>query len=224
MTLYDISMTISEDMAVYKNRPAKKPLLKNSASFENSTVYETRLDMDLHTGTHIDMPLHLLPGGATSDQWQHSDTMTCCLVLDFSAMTGDALTAELLGREMSKLEAQGLALKSVETVLLKTKNSFSDRFDFNFIYLDRTGAEYLAEKRFRGVGIDALGIERDQPGHETHKTLLGAGIWILEGLRLQKVPPGLYTLMLFPLKIKGVEAMPARAVLLEPGCENLPGN
>lgn len=88
-------------------------------------------------------------------------------------------------------------------------------FDFEFVYLDKSGALYLKEKEIVGVGIDALGIERSQPDHETHKILLEAGIVILEGLRLKDVEEGEYFLYAAPLKIKGAEAAPTRAVLIK---------
>ena len=70
-------------------------------------------------------------------------------------------------------------------------------------------------KEIKGVGIDALGIERNQT--PTHKLLLGAGIIIIEGLRLKDVPEGEYFLIALPLKIKDVEAAPTRAILVEKG-------
>ena len=60
-----------------------------------------------------------------------------------------------------------------------------------------------------------MGIERDQPGHPTHKTLLNSGVLILEGLRLKDVAEGEYFLIAAPLKIRGVEAAPVRALLIE---------
>ena len=97
---------------------------------------------------------------------------------------------------------------------MKTKNSWDDQFQSDFIYLDKSGAEFLEENNVLGVGIDALGIERNQPYHETHKILLSRHIPILEGLRLKEVPAGEYILHALPLKIAGVEAAPTRAVLI----------
>ncbi len=216
MVLYDISMTINRNIAVYKNRTEKRPVFKVTSNFQNRSVYETRLDMDLHTGTHIDMPLHIYPDGAASEQWSKEESFTRCVVLDFSTKADDAITAKHLEQELQDIEITGSIYDQKKAVLLKTKNSLQDVFDFNFTYLDKSGASYLAEKNIRGVGIDALSIERDQPDHETHKLLLKAGIWIIEGLRLQIVPPGEYILVTMPLKIEGVEALPARSVLLAP--------
>ena len=72
--------------------------------------------------------------------------------------------------------------KHGEFILLKTKNSLDETFNPNFAYLDATGARSLAKAQIAGVGIDALGIEREQPDHETHLTLLKSGIVIIEGL------------------------------------------
>ena len=75
----------------------------------------------------------------------------------------------------------------------------------------------MLETGIIGVGIDSLGIERSQPGHETHKTLLGNSIMILEGLRLKEVVEGKYILIAAPLNIPGVEASPVRAFLMDRG-------
>lgn len=100
-------------------------------------------------------------------------------------------------------------------LLFKTKNSFDDAFNFEFIYVAEDAATYLAEKRIRGVGIDALGVERNQAGHPTHKTLFSHGIIIIEGLRLKDVPAGEYWMVAAPLKLVGTDAAPARVLLFE---------
>ena len=84
-----------------------------------------------------------------------------------------------------------------------------------FIYLDPSGATYLRDKRVIGVGIDGLGIERVQPGHETHKILMETGSVIMEGLQLQDVPEDEYLLVAVPLKVIGAEAAPVRALLIK---------
>ncbi|MDW7740595.1 MAG: cyclase family protein [Bacillota bacterium] len=217
MILYDISMTISPDITVYKNRVEKKPVFKETRNFLNNSVYETRIDMDLHTGTHIDMPLHLYPDGDASDKWNINQFLTNCLVLDFTVEKGVPLTDQHLEKKLHDFKTSNQLELNEKSILLKTNNSIQEKFDFNFTYLDQSGAAFLAEKSISGVGIDTLGIERNQPCHETHKLLLKTGIWIIEGLRLHEVPQGEYILVILPLKLQGVEAMPARAVILTPG-------
>jgi len=216
MILHDITMTIEPGMAVYKDREEKRPRFSVSRDFSSSSVYESRLDFDLHTGTHVDMPLHMLSDGASSDSWGLNTFFTPCLLLDFSHLAGDRITTDDLRWKDNEAPAESFIYKPGMSVLLKTANSFKEGFDCSFVFLEKSGAEYLVDKNIGGVGIDALGIERDQPGHDTHKTLMKTGAWILEGLQLSAVPQGLYTLAMFPLKISGVEALPVRALLLSP--------
>lgn len=204
MKIYDISMAIDENIPVYKNKAEKKPKITVTSDFSSKDAYETRLEMDMHTGSHVDMPLHMLPGGDTSDKLDISKLVGGCTVLDLTGVK-EAITA-------GELEKKDIRRGSF--ILLKTRNSFTDSFDPEFVYLDASGAKYLNSLGVTGVGIDSLGIERAQPGHETHKTLLGAGIIIIEGLRLSDVPEGEYRLVALPLKINGTEAAPARVILI----------
>ena len=105
-----------------------------------------------------------------------------------------------------------------DRLLLKTRNSltpwYRDEFDPNFASLSSEGARYLANLGIRMVGIDCLSIGAwESDGAETHRILLRAGIWILEGLNLEKVRPALYDLICLPLRIQGADGAPARAVI-----------
>jgi arylformamidase len=103
-------------------------------------------------------------------------------------------------------------------ILFRTTNSDlspTDKFSPHFVYLEASGATYLAEKKVKAVGIDYLGIEHSQPGHPTHENLLNADIVVIEGLRLGHVQAGNYFFVCLPLNMIGTEAAPARAVLME---------
>jgi arylformamidase len=205
MKVYDISMTIASNMPVYKGKTAKRPVFTLDSDFRTGSVYETRLTMNLHTGTHLDAPLHIDPEGESLDGLTLRQVIGRCQVVDFPQVQAGITQKDLLEKNIME---DGF-------VLLKTRNSYEAILESDFVYLDQTGAEYLANKRVRGVGIDALGIERNQPGHPTHRLLLGAGIVILEGLRLSKVPEGHYLLVAAPVRMSGVEAAPVRALLFE---------
>lgn len=205
MKLIDISMSISENMMVYKNREEKKPKFIPMKTYHNSDFYESRIDMDLHTGTHVDAPLHMIEDGQTMEMLPLDTWHGSAIVLDLSHIS-EGIRAE---------DLKAFEIKKGQIVLFKTRNSFEDAFNAEFIYLAADGAEYLAEIGIKGVGIDALGIERSQPGHETHKALFEKDIFILEGLKLDHVSEGSYYLMALPIKIEGVEASPVRAVLMK---------
>ena len=115
---------------------------------------------------------------------------------------------------ITRQDLEALSILPDDFILLKTRNSAVETFDNRFVFVDGEAARYLCDLGISGVGIDSLGIERDQSDHATHKALLGAGIIIIEGLRLQDIAPGEYFLVAAPLKIKGVEASPLRALLL----------
>ncbi len=198
-------MEISEDMIVYKNKLDKKPTLRITKDYSMAESYESIITMGMHTGTHIDAPLHMIEGGKTIDSIALENLIRKCKVLDFTEVE-NKITKEILERK---------EIQKGDFILLKTKNSFSKEFDFQFIYLEKSGAEYLKNIGIAGVGIDALGIERDQPGHETHKILLSQDIIIIEGLKLNEVEEGEYTLYAPPLKIRNVEAAPVRVILVD---------
>jgi len=208
--LYDISSEVSPDMQVYKGKEEKKPQFKVMSNHENASTYETSITFDMHTGTHIDAPLHMIKDGETMEYFQVEDIFSNCLVVDLRDVEGGITRDDLKRAE----EKGNIKIMNNEVVLLQTKNSYEKR-EKDFIYLAESGAEYLVEKVIKGVGIDTPGIERDQEGHPTHKKLLGNSIFIIEGLELKDVLPDRYKLMLVPLKIRNVEAAPARAFLLE---------
>ena len=159
----------------------------------------------MHTGTHVDAPLHFVPEGKTIDQIPLDRLLRSCRVLDLTSVRG--------GIEVQDL--QQWSIKGGEFIILKTRNSLQTRreFDPEFVYVTGEAAEYLVNVGIDGVGIDALGIERSQPDHRTHRLLLSHGILIIEGLQLAEVPPGEYMMSALPLAVPGAEAAPARVVL-----------
>ena len=100
---------------------------------------------------------------------------------------------------------------------VKTKNSLLPSvglFDPHFVYLEAAAAQFLVTKHLTVVGVDGLGVERDQPDHTTHNILFQSNIIIIEGLRLGLVAPGSYDFICLPLSIIGAEAALARAILI----------
>ena len=203
MKFYDISMSIEHDMPVYKNTQEKRPFLEVTRDYSCSDGLQSTIHMDLHTGTHVDAPLHNLQNGDTVDNMDLNKVITKCRVIDLSHVCDGIIADDLKGKE----------IKAGDFIIFKTKNSNDNNFNSNFIYLKKSGAEFLKEVGIKGVGIDSLGIERSQDDHITHKTLAEKEIVILEGLRLKEIEEGEYTLVALPLKIKGAEASPVRAVL-----------
>ncbi|BCJ88086.1 cyclase family protein [Effusibacillus dendaii] len=202
MKMYDVTGAIFEGMTVYKNKPEKQPKF---IRVRNGYVTESRIELDVHTGTHIDAPLHMVTDGVTFETISLDNLVGTCKVLDLTGVEDRITKADLERFEIEKRDF----------VLFKTKNSFEDTFTYDFIFLAQDGAEYLSQLGVRGIGIDALGIERSQTGHPTHKILFENEVVIIEGLRLKEVEQGEYFMVAAPLKLMGTDASPTRVLLFE---------
>lgn len=205
MKIHDISMPISEDMIVYKNRAEKKPTFKIVTNYDKNSVFETVVSLNLHTGTHVDAPLHVFKEGLMIESYSLDKFYGDAIVIDLSGIDG--------GIDREHLEDKKIQKNDI--VILKTKNSDDATFNFEFVYLSISGARYLTEQKIKTVGIDGLGIERNQAEHATHKELLSQNIPIIEGLRLKSIKEGRYQFIGFPISINSVEASLLRAVLIE---------
>lgn len=209
MRIYDVSLTISEDMAIYGDDPAfeLEPISRISHG-DGANV--SLLKMGSHTGTHIDAPFHFVEDGITIDQVPLDVLVGECFVCEPGS--SGAVTA-------SDLESCGLP-EDCRRVLIKTSNSRlweDNRFHTDYVYLDPDAAACLVDRGVRLVGVDYLSVDRFKSGmHPTHLRLLSSGVVAIEGLDLRGVTPGTYLLACLPLKIKSCDGAPARVVLIEP--------
>ena len=201
-------MEIRQDMAVYKDKNEKKPKLKATRTLKQG-ANESKLELDLHTGTHADAFFHMLSKGKTIENIPLEKFIGNCIVLDFTKAKNKITISDIKKNNNAK------KIKKDDIVLLKTRNKPSKKFHYGFTYLDKTAAKFIKNKKIKLVGIDQLGIERAQPNHETHAILFSKNIPIIEGLELSKIKPGRYFFIGLPLKIKGGDASPIRAVLVE---------
>jgi arylformamidase len=160
-----------------------------------------------HTGTHMDAPLHFIANGRSID------------TMPVSVTVGRARVIGIQDREMIRVsELAPHEIRKGERILFKTANSGrlwkTDTFQQDYIYIPPDTADYLAGIAIQLVGVDYLSVGGYHSGNpETHRALLGAGIWIIEGLNLEYVEPGDYDLICLALKLVGADGAPARAVL-----------
>tara|TARA_Y100000310_G_C20589356_1_gene767148 strand:- start:56 stop:679 length:624 start_codon:yes stop_codon:yes gene_type:complete len=203
MKIHDISLTISEDMAVYKDKSEKKPKIDITRTIKEGSN-ESKLHIESHTGTHADSPFHMLNSGKKLDKLDLNSFIGECIVLDLTS------TVEITNKELENAD-----IKDNDIVILKTKSKSENKFDFEFPYLEKSGAEFLSTLPIKAVGIDSLGIERNQPDHESHIYLFKKNIQIIEGLELSNINPGRYFFIGLPLKIKDGDGSPIRAILIE---------
>jgi arylformamidase len=167
----------------------------------------SQISTTAHIGTHMDAPRHFLAGGSGMETMPIAATMGRARVIEI----GDPEAIRT-----SELEPHHLA--KGERILFKTRNSQhcwkTDQFQEKYVYIEPETARYLAGRGIQTIGVDYLSVGGFKSGGpETHRILLGAGIWIIEGLDLEHVEPGEYELFCLPLKIIGGDGAPARAVL-----------
>jgi arylformamidase len=202
----DISVPLRNGMVVWPgDAPFERSLTLQLAGGGPCNL--SQISTTVHIGTHMDAPQHYLPGGAGIE------------TMPIPATVGRARVIEIRDPETVTLsELAQHHLTKGERVLLKTANSAhcwnTDVFQEKYVYIEPEAARYLVERGIQTIGVDYLSVGGfEHGGPETHRILLGAGIWIIEGLQLDKVEPGEYELLCLPLKIIGSDGAPARAVL-----------
>jgi arylformamidase len=208
MRTYDISLTISSDLPTWPGDPSVK-IERVEKIEDGSNANVSRVDMGVHTGTHVDAPFHFLQNGISVDQ------------INLSLLTGRAYVLHLPDVDVitaSVLENAQIPPRT-RRVLFKTRNSESWgkenlEFDANFVALSEDGAEYLVKRGVKLVGMDYLSVAPYKKSRPTHERLLEAGVVVVEGLDLSEVSQGRYTLYCLPLKIAQSDGAPARAILI----------
>ena len=208
MRIYDVTRTLQAGMATWPGEPGPEltPLKQMSAGQPADVSF---LSLGVHTGTHVDAPSHFIPGGAAAES------------LSLGVLVGQVRVVAIEDETAIRVEAlERLGLAGVDRVIFRTRNSddWSD-FEFreDFVYLEPAAARWLADRGTRLVGVDFLSVESFAAVEpETLRTLLAAGVVIVEGLDLREVVPGDYLLICLPLKLAGADGAPARAVLIQP--------
>ena len=205
MDFIDVTYTIDEKLLIYPGDPAYEST--SHLSIEKGELCNVaRFSMGCHTGTHMDAPLHFVEGGASID------------LLDLGRFNGPARVIEYTGSgDISVDFLERCHIMPRERILFKTSNSmrFGGRTLLeDYVAIDAAAARYLVQCSVECIGIDYLTIEpADSTDGSVHKTILGAGIPVIETLDLRRVPSGDYELYCLPLRLGGLDGSPARVLL-----------
>jgi arylformamidase len=208
MKIYDITIPISPALPTFPGDPPTV-IERVTRIARGDSANVSRITMSSHCGTHIDVSLHYNDHGVSVDH------------IPLTLLVGNAFVADLRG--VTEIDGEALAslpLAGVERLIIRTDNSrLWDREGFHeeYAHLTEAGAEFLLKTEVRLVGIDYLSVEKFTGNGDVHRLLLGSGMVILEGLNLEGVEEGDYELVCLPLKIKGGDGAPVRAVLRSKG-------
>jgi len=210
MKIHDVSLLISEDLPIWPGDPGISMTLASSLN-HGDDANVTRLEIGVHTGTHIDAPIHFEAEGMSVDELSMDILIGSCRVFDLSEIV------ENIGAKILK----NLDFSGATRVLFKTRNSIwwasgKTEFQKDFVYITEEGAKYLVDHGVNLVGIDYLSVEKfGSSDYSTHHLLLRNKVVIVEGLNLSGISSGEYELIALPLRLKGSDGSPARVILKE---------
>lgn len=206
MQIYDISPEITDSIAVFPgDTPFKQTVTR---AIDAGDAYAlSHIKTTVHLGAHADAPNHYTAGG--------QDIAS----RDLSFYFGPAQVISVFQSDAkNRIDLNAIKTKSIQAprVLFRT-DSFPDpcrwRDDFTAIAPEVIG--YLAAQGVRLIGIDTPSVDTaNDHDLSTHRVIAKHDMAILEGIVLDKIEDGVYTLSAFPLKIKGADAAPVRAVLI----------
>lgn len=187
MKIYDLSKEIMSTKP-YGGDPA--PAISKLATLKKDGYNLSSITMSLHAATHVDAPLHFIEKGKD----------VASLALD--SFVGECTVLTVPNRQLDAMFF--MRYPKVERLLLKGQGELTE-----------SGIGYLYNNGVKLIGTDRESIGSPSDECSVHAAILGYKIAVLENLDLSKVPDGNYTLVAAPLKIKGAEAAPCRAMLLD---------
>lgn len=208
--LIDISPPISPRIAVWPgDTPFSRKVALDIAEGANLTL--SSIETTVHLGAHTDAPNHYVGEGADIASRPLDRYYGPCEVISVRVGRGERVgPAHLPGPVRAP------------RVLFRT-GTFPDpeRFNEDFAALSPELVEVLADQGVLLVGIDTPSVDlcHDKVLH-THLAIARRDLAILEGVVLDHVTDGLYTLIALPLRLQGADASPVRAVLVSDGARS----
>jgi len=187
--------------------PMRFAFLKNMRRGDPLTL--SVFSLGAHSGMHVDAPMHFLVDGAPVDR----------IALD--ALIGPARVIQIADsvQAIDAVELNRHQWRGAERLLFRTRSTArrwmsSAVFHRDFAYIAPDAAQLLVDAGVKLVGIDYISAEQfGAPAPRTHRIILGRGTPIVEGLDLSDAPGGDYDLIVLPMKVRGHEGAPARAIL-----------
>ena len=196
MKIYDITQELFT-CSVYPGDPSPERQVKLSIS-DGAICNLTAFQMCAHNGTHVDAPYHFLNDGKTIDQVSMERWIGFAYV---TAHEGD-ISAEDARNILEK--ARRANPKAAGRILVKGPAVMTEE-----------AAEVFAEAGILLFGNESQTVGPLDAPMKVHLIMLGAEVVLLEGIRLGKVPEGVYLLNAAPLNLGGADGAPCRAILMD---------
>ena len=205
----DVTVPLRNGMVVWPGDI--KVQIEHRVSMKREQVHmNSWINMGVHTGTHMDAPLHFIANGKSID------------LLPFDVTVGPARVIEIKDKVSIKAEElQQYNIRRGERILFKTRNSpqcwQTDSFAADFVYITKGAAQFLVDAGVKLVGVDYLSVgspsDPEKGMKDVHDILLGAETWLIEGMNLEAISAGNYNLICLPLNLMDTEGSPVRVIL-----------
>ena len=194
MKIYDISQELFSS-TLFPGDPA--PEGKRIMSMEDGDVCNlSTLFMCAHNGTHTDAPAHFFIDGRTIDQ------------IPIDVFVGECFVARHEGivtaPDAEKIMKRAALAAAKDRILIAGNATVSNE-----------AAEVFAAHKIKLIGNESQTVGDENAPARAHEILLGEGIVLLEGLRLEGIEEGKYLLSAAPLNLAGFDGSPCRAILIK---------
>jgi len=206
----DLTLPLYSGMPVYPGDP-EVAFARRSAADPGAQEYAlAELRLGTHTGTHLDAPAHVIPGGAGVDTVPLAACVGRACVVDCTGLDGISLPA-LRERIPDPEPGSRLLLRTDWDLRFGTEDYYT-----GFPGLTLPAACWLAERRIALLGLETPSVCH-AADHAAHVALLEAGVIIVEGLaRLRNIGAEECWFAALPLPLAGLDSSPVRAVAWVP--------
>ncbi len=203
--ILDLSQPVDADTPVF---PGDGPV--RITILDRTTSNLSRIDLSLHTGTHMDAPFHFVRDAETVDLVALERCIAPARLIDLRAI---APAGEI---RRHHLQARCPAPMAGHAAVLHTgwsRHWGASGYFTGHPCIAADAASYLVDCGVTLVAVDMPSVDR-QP-YPAHRILLGAGIPIVENLtKLDAIGVQPFQLVVLPLKLTGRDASPVRAIAI----------
>ena len=208
MKMYDLSMTVSNELPTYPGDPVVN--ISQAIDFKQSGYNVMSVCMGTHSGTHLDVPRHMIDRGLSVDAADLDKFLGLALFAEISKSKNEEITID---------DIKDLDLRKDDILIIRTgweKNRYKMDFFYGFPYFSADVADYLISKKIKAIGADIPTVDGPGRNGAFHKKLMLSGIIIIEALiNLKQVVGKRMYFSALPIKIKDADGSPVRAVAFE---------
>jgi arylformamidase len=202
--VFDVTRTLQNGMTVWPGDDGV--VVGRTVSISGGgDVNVSRISMGVHSGTHMDAPLHFIDGGRDISE------------VSLYKLFGSVYVAEAAGSIIDETVFEGIPFGSINAVFFKTpmsRRNIMETFYSEYPAMTESCARFLIGKKIEAVGTDCFSVDFYSDVQNTvHHYLLSHNAAIIENLCLKDIEPGLYDYICLPLRIKDSDGAPCRVLL-----------